>query len=245
MKVAEAGAAPGPDSVAARLAAWCASTGTSMRSLSLELGANAKFVSDLVHGHSRNPDPVQTAIILLLEQTIVPRLGTLARTRLDRHLIRPRTRGGAGRVIYDPQDTKTGQPVQAELVSWKVRLIDIYVRWYRPVLASGPHDEWLFPGDSPARGKGRGAIAAQTRELVDDRLGVRINFHLLRKIFGSWLLMHTKDKDMVGALLGHADGSTVTRLYAELQAAWAAEALDQTLEKLLDRRAHTLLGAGR
>lgn len=176
---------------------------------------------------------VQTAIVMLLEQTMAPRLGTLVRTHLDRHVVRPHVKGGDGSLLYHRDDTKTGQPLSAPLVSWKMSLIDIYLRHYRKVLAHGAEDRFLFPGDRADLPKSGGSIAVQTRKLIERRLGIGINFHLLRKIMGSWLLRETRNPDLVAALLGHKDGSAVIRLYAEWQSSWAVEALDARIEALL------------
>lgn len=179
---------------------------------------------------------MQSAVICLLEQTLVPRLGTLARTHLDRHIIWPQRKGEPGYLTYGAVDTKTRKPLVGQLAPWKMAVIELYVAHYRSLLANGPKDRWMFPGDKPSRGKSRGALASQSRELLFDKLGVRINFHLWRKIMASWLLQETRDPNLVGGLLGHVDGSRVTLLYAEFQSAWSAAALDATVERLLDRR---------
>ena len=189
---------------------------------------------------------MQAAVICVIEQTLVPRLGTLARTRLDRHIVWPTKNGEPGYLTYDAADTKTGKPLIGQLAPWKIGLIELYVTHYRPILANGPTDIWLFPGDSPARGKSRGALAALSRQVLLQHLGVHVNFHLWRKIVASWLLQETRDPLLVAGLLTHADGSRITRLYAEFQSSWSAAALDQTVERLLDRRTLQLgLGRGR
>ena len=111
----------------------------------------------------------------------------------------------------------------------------MYRRHYRPLLVTCREDRFLFPGNLEGQPKSLGALAKQVCELIHGEVGVRINFHLLRKIIGSWLLQETRDPDLVAALLGHKDGSSVTRLYAEFQSAWAVEALDARVEQMLAR----------
>lgn len=177
----------------------------------------------------------EAAIACLVELTLPVRRRTLGETHLDENVNWPVGGGSLGLLHYRPGQVKSNKPLQAELTARKLKLLELHLQHYRPVLCTDPGNRYMFPGEKPGRHKSLGRLAAQLSDLVFDRLGVRVHTHLWRKILGSYLLATTGDVAMVECLLGHERGSKVTAVYAELQTKWAAAKLDALLEEQLQQ----------
>lgn len=199
--------------------------------------------AERVRKRTRNVTPdmardVQASIMCLIEQTLPVRLGDLSRTKIDGNIIWPTKKGGSGMLHYMPSKTsrknKHGQKKHLEvtLEPWKVKFLDTYVQHYLPLLRTEPTNIYLFPGDKPSEHKTYGAVSRQCTKIVKDWTGHTVNVHLWRKLMGGFLLMKTRQMELVENLLGHAKGSKATDVYAEMKTSWAAAELSKHITNL-------------
>lgn len=178
----------------------------------------------------------QSAVAILIEQTLPVRWGDLGRSAFDVNIILPKQRNAAGTLHYRVSKTqeKGVRDVQAALSPEKVRLLEIYRRHYRPVLTRhDPSNPYLFPGTECGAAKSYGQLSRQVKTLVHQATGYLVNGHLWRKLMGGYLLYQTQDMKLVRALLGHTPNSTATHVYVEFQTAWAAAELDKHVTRLV------------
>jgi integrase len=178
---------------------------------------------------------VQAAVAMLIEQTLPVRWGDLTRSLLDTNIILPAKPGGTGMLYYRISKTqsKGRREQQARLSAWKAELIRTVILHYRPVLAAhDPLNPHLFPGQIPGQPTTR--LGADVRARVYTWLGHTVNPHLWRKLMGGYLLLQTTDMKLVADLLGHVEGSRATRVYVEMKSAWAAQALDDHVTRLVE-----------
>lgn len=178
---------------------------------------------------------VEAAVMCLIEQTLPVRLSTLARTDITLNLDLPSRRGAPGLLSYRADQTKTRKAIQAELAPWKVELLRLHLRHYRPLLTTDNANPHLFPGARPGTHKTLGAVSRRCCAFVRDWLGCTINMHLWRKLMGGYLLLQTRNMELVETLLGHSRGSRATKVYVEMQTRWAAAELDTHVTRLIDQ----------
>lgn len=179
---------------------------------------------------------VQAAVAMLIEQTLPVRWGDLTRSLLDTNIMLPAKPGGTGMLYYRISKTKTKgrREQQARLSDWKAEHIRAFILHYRPVLAANdPLNPHLFPGQIPGQPTTR--LGADVRASVYSWLGHTVNPHLWRKLMGGYLLLQTNDMKLVADLLGHVHDSQATRVYVEMKSAWAAQALDDHVTRLVER----------
>lgn len=179
----------------------------------------------------------QACAMGLLLMSLPVRRGTLTFTRIEENFRWPTIgKGGTATLSYSPQETKTERPAAVVLSEWKVDLIRTYMRDYRPRLLSQSdrNNPYLFPGQKPGRPKSYTKVANTMTQAVRKQVGVHVNMHFYRHLMASLLLRQSRNLDMARALLGHSDGSAVTKLYAEMQQRWSAEDLDRITTRMAE-----------
>ncbi|MBS5905360.1 tyrosine-type recombinase/integrase [Roseomonas mucosa] len=157
----------------------------------------------------------QARLAAMLEiLTICPmRLSNLLGLRLDRHL---RYLGPKGRrlthLVIAGHEVKNGEPIEWPVPEESARLIERYIRSYRPDLTD-EGNPYLFPG------AGAGPISASSlshhlKAHLWEVIGVEVNPHLMRS-FAAWLhLRHYPEAiDEVRRILGHRSIETTMRHY--------------------------------
>ncbi|WP_162175128.1 site-specific integrase [Fodinicurvata fenggangensis] len=177
----------------------------------------------------------QACVMGLLLMSLPVRRGTLTITRIEENFRWPTLRkGGTATLSYSSQETKTERPAAVVLSEWKVDLLRTYLRDYRPRLLSqnDRSNPFLFPGQKPGQPKSYSRIAKTMTQAVRKQVGVHVNMHFFRHLMASLLLRQSRNLDMARALLGHSDGSAVTKLYAEMQQRWSAEDLDRITTRM-------------
>ena len=149
------------------------------------------------------------AIELLL---MVPlRINNLAHLKLGEHLIR--SRKGVMHLAIPGHAVKNGVAIEALLQDQTVRLLDLYINTYLPLLRRAP-SPWLFPGRRDNTPKSRDMLRAQIIDCVKERCGLLINPHLFRHIAAKlYLEAHPGAYGVVRLLHGHKSVDTTTRFY--------------------------------
>lgn len=95
-----------------------------------------------------NARDVQSALLVELLLMVPMRIANLAGLDLERHILRTRSHGqGVVHLVIPAEEVKNGVAVEAELPPETVRLLDVYLERYRPLLLAAP-SSWLFPNSS-------------------------------------------------------------------------------------------------
>lgn len=141
------------------------------------------------------------------------RMRNLMHLELGRTLLR--VAPGRHWIVYGSDETKTGEPIEANWPEELEPALAAYLADYRPQLLQGRESSMLWIGvfgDPMAEQTVRQAITLRTKA----RLGVAINPHLFRDC--AVTTMATEDSAHVGlasSLLGHASTTTTDRHYRQ------------------------------
>jgi integrase len=165
-----------------------------------------------------------TAIEILLVCPL--RMRNLTGLRLDQHLQRLDVRGNRiTHLILAETETKNSEALEWPLPPESAKLIDAYIRDFRPSLASGVNP-YLFPG-ADGGSRTQNALAVAITGIIEREVGVRVHPHLLRH-FAAWLHLsaYPGEYEMVRRVLGHRSVQTTITMYCGLEAPAAAKRFD-------------------
>ena len=106
------------------------------------------------------------------------------------------------------------------------RLTDLteeYVEDFRPALARGSNQPWLFPGEAHDH-KTLNTLSEQLTERILAATGVRITAHQFRHAAAAILLKHRPGEyELARRLLGHRNIETTKSFYCGLETTQATE----------------------
>jgi integrase len=175
---------------------------------------------------------VAVAVALLIAAPI--RLSNLAALELDVHLLRSRSGDDAvWHLVIPAHETKNREPHEVPLGQEVVRVLRIYLKDYRPLLAD-PASSFLFPS-----GKGHKAtnsLGTLLTERVFRRTGITINPHLFRHFSAKLILEETPGGyGIVQDVLRHRDMATTRGHYAGAEATAAARHYDGVVRQQRQR----------
>jgi integrase len=173
---------------------------------------------------------VQTALAIEFLLMVPLRIGNLANLNIERHLIR--ARGGMMHLAIPGAEVKNSVDIDPVLPVHFVRMIETYLKKYRPVLTDQP-SAWLYPGMG-GKPIGTQSLGKRMREAVKRLTGLDVNPHLYRSIAGTLYL----DKNpgaygVIRLLLGHKSVNTTTQFYCGMETPAAFRHYD---EHILERR---------
>jgi integrase len=173
---------------------------------------------------------VQTAVAIAILVMLPLRIGNLASLDLDRH-IRRVIKSRVVHLTIPAAEVKNGVDIAAQLPEQTVRLIDLYVRRYRPILAKLPSRS-LFPGES-SKPKSVQSLRLQITESVKHRCGLLVHPHLFRHFAGMiYLKAHPGAYGVVQRLHGHKNIETTIQSYCGMETAAAIQHFDDYVLKL-------------
>lgn len=175
---------------------------------------------------------MQNALMVELLLLVAMQIGNLASLDLERNILRTRPRGqGVVHLVISAEKVKNGVAIEAELPPETVRLLDVYLERYRPLLLAHP-SSWLFPNGS---GGPRSPIALGTQisKFLRRECGLQVNPHLFRH-FGakSYLEAHPGAYGVIRLVLGHLSVDTTTRAYCGTETAAAMRHFDEHVLRL-------------
>jgi integrase len=172
----------------------------------------------------------QTALAIEILLTIPMRIGNLAGIDLDRHIITPRV-GGTVHLAIPGTEVKNGTDIEAVLLPATAKMLERYIREYRPVLLAEP-SSWLFPGRN-GRPKHRESLAAQITWSIKKNCGLIVNPHLFRHIAAKlYLDANPGGYGLVRLLHGHRSVNTTTQYYCGVEAPAAFRHYDGFIERV-------------
>lgn len=180
---------------------------------------------------------VQMAVAIEMLLNAPMRVGNLAGLETERHFVKG-TAGPRGEthIMIPRQEVKNDEDLDFVLSTGLLKLLDLYKKKYRPVLASGKPSNYLFPtrsGKPIDANHLSTAIVAVTRRY----LGVEMNPHLFRHFAADMHLeRHPGDYETVRKLLGHKNIRTTIKYYCGRDKATASRDYQETLDYHRSRR---------
>ena len=181
------------------------------------------------------------AIEILLHAPI--RMNNLVSLRLDKNLVRPGGRTGLWHLVLTREEVKNSEAHEYELASETTRLLDRYLKQFRPS---------LDPGDSPflfvVRGggpKSQTTLFQQITQAIQTHVGVRMTPHQFRHFAAKLMLEHSPGAfSATSQLLGHRNHKTTVKFYSGIDTLTAGRHFDGILAAERARTALTGRKAG-
>ncbi len=135
---------------------------------------------------------------------------------------------------------RTTQVSNGPLPTATAKLLDVYIRRFRPFLADSAN-AFMFPGKAGGR-LSKNAMGCAISEPIERWIGVKVNPHLMRHFAAyTFLKRHPGEYEITRRILGHKSIETTVKFYCGLEAEFAAEKFDQTV--LQERRRSKLAAA--
>jgi site-specific recombinase XerD len=134
-------------------------------------------------------------------------------------------------LVIPAEQVKNDVTIEAQLQSQVVKLLELYLDRYRPLLLSGASSS-LFPNTS-GRPKSRHTLAQQIKKFVRRECGLQVNMHLFRH-FGAahYLSDHPGDYGTMRLVLGHTSFDSTTRAYCGTETVAAMRQFDEHVLRL-------------
>ena len=176
----------------------------------------------------------QIAVAIAVLSVAPIRLGNLGKIRLGENLIKP---GGLHEpywLVFPDYDVKNGVPLEFELDRRLTNLIEEYVEDFRPTLARGSNQPWLFPGTGQGH-KGLATLGDQISERILKATGVQMTAHQFRHAAAAILLKHRPGEyELARRLLGHRNIETTKRFYCGLETTQATEIYGDIIRRQIE-----------
>ena len=173
---------------------------------------------------------IQTALAVELLLNAAVRIQNLASIRLDQHFLEVgAAKARAVHLRFPAAEVKNRNDLEFPLMADSVELLGIYINEWRPLLTIGP-SPFLFPGKTPDRNKGNGALSSQIKELVHAYTRLDMPAHRFRHAAAKIFLDRNPGQyEVVRQFLGHKDIKTTIAFYAGTESASAARHYTQTI----------------
>jgi site-specific recombinase XerD len=194
-----------------------------------------RTVEELDHDHPTVSDAVivQSALAVALLLAAPVREKNLASIDIQRHI--QRVSAEVGYMGFPAHEVKNERDLDFPLSARILRLLDLYLKTYRPLLLKGKQSSKLFVSWS-GRQKTPAELGAQIPKLIRDRLGLDVNVHLFRHLAGYiHLRSHPGEYEVVRQLLGHKSLQTTIGFYTGLEHAQSFRRYDEILERHRER----------
>ncbi|WP_188260229.1 site-specific integrase [Azospirillum tabaci] len=178
---------------------------------------------------------VQTAVAVELLLMTAIRRANLATLCLDRHLRWTRSPiGDTVHIVLEAHEVKNGQDLAFELPPASTRLLNLYLREYRPQLTE-PDNRYLFPGKGAGH-KALHRLSEQISTQVHKETGLTVTAHSFRHIAAKLNLQHDPTNyEGTRQLLGHRNITTTVTHYAGEERAANIRRYDRLVEDLRSR----------
>ena len=192
-------------------------------------------------GRRRDAVRVQVALAVALLLVMPVRASNLVGLHLQRHIQRSRAgKAGIVHIVIPDHEVKNGKELEFELPGEIVRLLDLYLRDFRPRLTDDD-SPWLFPGRMAGEHKAVMTLGEQVKAQVFNATGLRVNLHLFRHIAAKlYLDCMPGGYEVVRRLLGHCSSETTTRFYSGMESKSASRHYDDVILKLHQDLQHKL-----
>jgi len=172
----------------------------------------------------------QTAVAIAIQLVAPLRAKNLAGLQLGRHIIRSRPgRGAVVHLVIPAGEVKNDNPLEFELQRDVVRLLDLYLKKFRPLLVTDG-SSYLFPARQGGA-KTPAQLAEQIKRAVKIGTGLIMNVHLFRHVCAYlFLKAHPGEYETVRLLLGHSSLAVTVRAYCGLERDDAVRRYDELID---------------
>jgi integrase len=204
---------------------------------------------ELARAVARNERPsysdaiqIQSAVAIALELVAPLRAKNLAGLTLERHFVPARSGPGAVvHLVVPAGEIKNQVSLEFELPPDVVRLVDLYVVRFRPLLMTD-RSSCLFPARRGGA-KAPAHLGAQVQRAIKRTTGLTLNIHAFRHLCAFlFLKANPGEYETVRLLLGHKSLTTTVRNYCGLEQSDAFRRYDKLLDQY--RRPEELRRAG-
>lgn len=158
------------------------------------------------------------------------RISNLSSIDLTRHL----QRVGKKRVylVFPAHEVKNKRPLEFELPSHLVSMIDTYLAARAPTLCA-PNNRFLFPATFKEGPVGRSDLAERIKRRVRSEIGVEMNAHLFRHLAVMiYLDANPGGYEVARQMLGHSSVSRTISVYSGLETISATQAFAKVVDTL-------------
>lgn len=175
---------------------------------------------------------VQSAFAIAIQLTAPIREKNLAALDLERHIHRASKKEGF--LVIPASEVKNRREIELPLSAHALKLLDLYVEIYWPLLLKETRSSKLFVSWN-GRPKTPDQLGAQIPKFIRERTGLDVNLHLFRHLAGFvFLRSHPGEYETVRQLLGHKSLTTTVSFYTGLEQADAFRRYDQVLDSYRD-----------
>jgi site-specific recombinase XerD len=172
---------------------------------------------------------VQSALAVAILLTAPIREKNLVALDLVTHI--DRVNKDQGFLVIPAHEVKNARGIELPLSASALKLLDLYVEVYRPLLLKGALSSKLFVSWN-GRQKTPDQLGAQLPRFIRDRTGLDMHLHLFRHLAGFVFLRdHPGEYETVRRLLGHGALGTTVGFYTGLEHADAFRRYDQVLDR--------------
>ena len=157
----------------------------------------------------------EDAIAMAIFLVCPVRIKNLASIHLERNLQRP----GDGRayLVFEEDETKTGQPIQFEVPKDVLRMIDRHLKSRDPWLCP-PGTPWLFPCRDGVKSIDPNQLSQRLTRRIRRETGLEMNAHLFRHFAVMlWLDANPGAYEAARHFLGHSAVSHTINMYCGLE----------------------------
>lgn len=201
------------------------------------VGLPMKAFGSLNLAHPRKSDAVtaQKALAVALLLVAPVRVKNLASIDIEQHI--HRVSETVCFLTFPNTEVKNKQDLEYPLPAPVLRLLDIYVEVYRPLLAKKGGSK-LFVSQKGNQ-KNPEHLSAQIPKFIHKELGLAMNAHLFRHFAGFiYLKNHPGEYETVRQLLGHKSIKTTIEFYTGLEQAESFRRYDDILDRYRDEAGH-------
>ena len=172
---------------------------------------------------------MQSALGIAIEMAAPIRAKNLASLRIDTHFTRTSPGpDGLLHLVIPGNEVKNHVRLEFLLSKDVIRLLELYVREYRPLLSNEPGG-FLFPATNGGS-KTPAHLAVQIQKVILKCTGLSFNLHLFRHLAAMIFLRAAPGEyESVRQLLGHTSTTTTVRSYCDLTPADAVRRYDQMI----------------
>ena len=132
-------------------------------------------------------------------------------------------------LVVPPGEVKNKTPLEFELPPDVVRLLELYLEKFRPLLVTDS-SIYLYPARQGGA-KTPAQLVAQIKRGIKIGTGLTVNAHLFRHVCAFlYLKAHPTDYETVRLLLGHTNLATTVRAYCGLERSDAVRRYDSLID---------------
>lgn len=172
---------------------------------------------------------VATALWIRITQRAPLRISNLLKTDLEKNVLRSHNgKDAAVALYYTPYQVKNDKAIEVPLSRATVKLLDLYLKNYRPLLIDAPCP-WLFRAAN-GQPKRSTVMSDDVQRLMRKHIGFAINPHSFLHVAAKlYLTAHPGRYVDVQRLLGHRKLETTVKYYTEIEAEEAFKHFDAVL----------------